>query len=58
MLVEKLPLVELERWAVTTWAIWNAGNKYYFEKSQTHPKEILSRVLGFLQEYQTLMVAQ
>ena len=58
MLEEKLPLVELERWAVMTWAIWNARNKYYFEKTQTHPKEILSGALGFLQEYQMLMAAQ
>ena len=57
-LVEKLYIVELERWAVITWAIWNARNKYYLEKVQTHPKEILSGALGFLQEYQTFMAAQ
>ena len=28
----KLSKIELERWAVTAWAIWNARNKYYFEK--------------------------
>ena len=47
-LVEKLSVVELERWAVISWAIWNARNKYYFENIQTHPKEILSGALGFL----------
>ena len=57
-LVEKLSIVKLERWAVISWAIWNARNKYYFVKIQTHPKEILSGALGFLLEYQTFMAAQ
>ena len=57
-LVEKLSVVELERWAVINWAIWNARNKYYFENTQTHPKGILSGALSFLQEYQTFMAAQ
>ncbi|XP_030940521.1 uncharacterized protein LOC115965822 [Quercus lobata] len=32
---------ELEQWAVLSWAIWNARNKLYFEKVQTHPKLIM-----------------
>ena len=37
----KLSKKELELWATTTWAIWNARNKAYFEKVQTQPKVIL-----------------
>jgi len=32
MLVDGLPQLELDRWAMTYWALWNARNKYYFEK--------------------------
>ncbi|KAK9989399.1 hypothetical protein SO802_029638 [Lithocarpus litseifolius] len=34
----KMDQHELESWAVTTWAIWNARNRLYFEHFQTHPK--------------------
>lgn len=57
-LVEKLLVGELERRVVTTWAVWNVRNKYYFKKTQTHLEGILSEALGFLQEYQMLMAAQ
>ena len=31
-LMDKLTKEEMERWAFTTsWAIWNTGNKFYFE---------------------------
>lgn len=51
MMVDRLALHDLEKWAVTSWAIWNARNKYYFERIQIHPKEILNGALGFLHEY-------
>uniref|UniRef100_A0A7N2N5L9 Reverse transcriptase zinc-binding domain-containing protein n=1 Tax=Quercus lobata TaxID=97700 RepID=A0A7N2N5L9_QUELO len=41
MLGDKLCKMELEQWAVLSWSIWNARNKFYFEKLQTHPKVIL-----------------
>ena len=54
----KLSKVELERWAVTTWAIWNARNKYYFEKTQHHLKQILDSAGGLFEEYQRLVDTQ
>lgn len=57
-LVEKLLVGELERRVVTTWAVWNVRNKYYFKKTQTRLEGILSGALSFLQEYQMLMAAQ
>lgn len=53
----KLSKVDLERWAVTTWAIWNARIKFYFQQIQTHPRVILEGANGLLEEYQRLMVA-
>ena len=32
-LLDRLSKTDLERWAVTSWAIWNARNKFYFEKT-------------------------
>lgn len=57
-LIDRLPQQELEQWAVTTWAIWNARNKYYFEHIQIHPKSIPDGAISFLQEYQRLVAAQ
>ena len=57
-LMDKLSQQELEGWAVTVWAIWNAENKYYFEHIQIQPRSILDGALGFLQEYQHLVVVQ
>ena len=37
---------------MTLWAIWNVRNKFYFEKAQSHPKDILNGAIGYLQEYQ------
>uniref|UniRef100_A0A7N2N388 Uncharacterized protein n=1 Tax=Quercus lobata TaxID=97700 RepID=A0A7N2N388_QUELO len=47
-LLDKLPRLELERWAVISWAICNARNRFYLEKVQDHPKSILARVVSFL----------
>ena len=38
MLVQRLSTLELEKWAVVSWRIWNARNKVYFERVQAHPK--------------------
>ena len=54
----KLSKVELERWVVTAWAIWNARNKYYFKKTQYHLKQILDSVGGLFEEYQRLVDTQ
>ena len=55
MMVNKLEVNDVEKWAVTTWAIWNARNKYYFEQVQPHPRDIMRQANGFLQEYQRFM---
>ena len=31
---QKLSKLDLERWATTAWAIWNARNRFYFEQVQ------------------------
>ena len=46
--------LELEKWAVMAWAIWNARNKYYFEHVH-HPWLIMEGASGLLKEYQRLM---
>ena len=57
-MVSKLEEHDVEKWAVIAWAIWNARNKYYFERIQLHPRDILRGATGFLQEYQRFMQAQ
>ena len=32
---------EVEVWAIVSWAIWNARNRYLFYRKQTHPSDIL-----------------
>ena len=53
-----LSLPDLERWAATAWAIWNARNRYYFEQVQVHPRIIMEGATGLVDEYQRLMTAQ
>ena len=53
----KLDQLELERWATTAWAIWNARNRFYFEHVQVHPQIIFDGAIAFLNEYQRLMSA-
>ena len=53
LIVDRLPQFDVECWAVMSWAIWNARNKFYFEKFQAHPRSILNGALGFLDEYQS-----
>ena len=55
---EKLDLKEFERWAMVSWAIWNARNKFFIERRQSQVKEILDGAVGFLDEYQKFMTAQ
>ena len=42
-----LTRTELERWAIVSWAIWNARNKYCFVDTQAHPESILRSALFF-----------
>ena len=57
-MVVKLTQQELEHQATVAWAIWNARNKFCFEKVKWHPEYILREVTGFLQEYQCLNATQ
>ena len=34
MLHERLDHKDIEVWAITAWALWNARNKFYFENVQ------------------------
>ena len=54
----KLSQQELEKWAVTAWAIWTVRNKFYFQHYQTNPKVIANMASGLLEEYQRLMDTQ
>ena len=59
----KLSKLDLERWATTTWTIWNARNRFarnrfYFEQVQVHPKVIFESARSFLEEYQRIMESQ
>ncbi|KAL0002033.1 hypothetical protein SO802_015814 [Lithocarpus litseifolius] len=51
-LEEKLPKKDLELWAMVSWSIWNARNRFHFEKKQSTPSDILQGVTTLLQEYQ------
>ena len=39
---------ELEVWAIVSWSIWNARNRYLFDKKQSQPADILQGVLSLL----------
>lgn len=56
-LIDKFPQLDLEKWAVTAWAIWNARKKIYFESFQVQPKFIHDGAIGLLEEYQRLSAA-
>ena len=58
MLQQKLRSLDLERWAITTWMIWIARNRFYFEHVQAHPKAMFDSAMGLLEEYQHLNAAQ
>ena len=41
---------EMEVWAIVSWAIWNARNRYIFDRKQTHPSNILRGAMTLLQD--------
>lgn len=57
-LLEKLTKKEMEHWAITSWAIWNVRNKWYFEDTSVHPVAILRGATSLLDEYQALVANQ
>ena len=57
-LFARLEKKDLEVWASVSWAIWNARNKFYFDKVQTSPRTIMENAVGLLDEYQRLMTAR
>lgn len=57
-LLDKLIRKEMEYWAITSWAIWNARNKYYFEDTQAQLEAILRGATSLLDEYKTLVENQ
>jgi len=50
-----LESLELDRWAITAWSIWNARNCYYFKHVQSQPRWIMENAVGLLNEYQNLV---
>ena len=55
-LVDRLNRKELETWAMISWALWNARNKYHFKDVKSHPTTILRGATSLLDEYQRLSV--
>ena len=56
--MDKLIRKEMEHWAITSWAIWNTKNKYYFEHTQAQPEAILRGASSLLDEHQMLVANQ
>ena len=56
-MIGRLPKKELEVWAMISWSLWNARNKFHFEQVQIHPAGIHRGAMAFLEEYQRHMVA-
>ncbi|XP_075670379.1 putative mitochondrial protein AtMg00310 [Castanea sativa] len=54
---ETLEPPELDKWAITTWSIWNERNSYYFKHVQSQPWWIMESAVGFLNKYQALVAA-
>lgn len=55
---QKLSPTKLEKWSIIAWMIWNARNRFYFEKVQLHLKVIFESATRLLEEYQRLNAAQ
>ena len=51
---DKLTGKEMEVWAMVAWSIWNARNRFCFEKKQSQPGDILHSAMSLLQDYQRL----
>nr|POE66505.1 hypothetical protein CFP56_68421 [Quercus suber] len=49
-LVDQLDRKELETWAMLSWALWNARNRYHFESFQSHPTAILQGATSLLDD--------
>ena len=50
-MADRLNKHELERWAVVVWAIWGARNKFYFERAQLQPEDIVKGANSMLTEF-------
>ena len=57
-LVGALLRAELEGWAIVSWSIWNARNRYIHEGIQACPSDIVDKGLGVLQEFQNCQSVQ
>jgi hypothetical protein len=51
-LMEVLQVDELEKWAVTTWSLWNARNKFIHEGIQSQPESIVDREASLRSDFQ------
>nr|XP_023895661.1 uncharacterized protein LOC112007537 [Quercus suber] len=47
----RLDRKELQLWAITSWSLWNAHNRFQFKHVQTHPNEIFKQADSLLEEY-------
>ncbi|KAK9993090.1 hypothetical protein SO802_022793 [Lithocarpus litseifolius] len=56
-MIGRLPKKELEVWAMISWSLWNAHNKFHFEQVRTHLAGIHHGAMAFLEEYQRHMAA-
>ena len=54
MMMTRLTTSELETWAMVSWSIWNARNKFHFEQVQTPPCVIFKGASSLLEEYKRL----
>ena len=54
MMMTRLTTSELETWAMFSWSIWNARNKFLFEQVQTPPCVIFKGASSLLEEYKRL----
>ena len=45
---------EVEVWGIVSWAIWNARNRYLFNRKQSQPNDILRGAMTLIHEYQRL----
>ena len=53
-LMAVLSTKELEVWAMVSQSVWNARNRWLFDRKQTQPCDILRGAMNLLQDYQRL----
>ena len=58
LMQKKLTREKMEQWCTTTWTIWNARHKAYFQNVQSQSKVIYEGALELLATYQTLSATQ